>query len=163
MREKVNIHTYLDTVAFMHTHTMCRIFSYFLLNFYNCWSNYAKHWVSLWYFIHLSGYTCSDPAPISSAHFSFVPFLVSIHQHSACHVLCVVILLMPRVCCLDTSFPSGPITFKKTGKDASWSLVSTHCVLHLTQPCQKQFQVECASHFQFLYRSYWEAPRHIHP
>lgn len=106
-------------------------------------------------FMRICDYTCRFPPPTPSAPSSIVTVLHHLQTFLQCHDLCLVILLVPGVCCLGSrlhsaSFPSRLMMLWTDRERDACGGFCTGSLLPASQLHQKEFQVECASRVQLL-------------
>lgn len=93
-------------------------------------------------FMRICDYPCSFPSPTPPAPSSLVTFLHHLQTFLQCHVLCLVILLVPGVCCLGShlhraSFPSRLVMLQTDRERCLRGVFAlAHCFLHLS--CAKK-------------------------
>lgn len=100
-------------------------------------------------FMRICDYPCSFPSPTPPAPSSLVTFLHHLQTFLQCHVLCLVIFLVPEVCCLGSrlhraSFPSRLVMLQTDRERCLRGGFCTGSLLPASQLRQKELQMECA-------------------
>lgn len=122
-------------------------------------------------FMRICDYPCSFPSPTPSAPSSLVTFLHHLQTFLQCHVLCLVIFLVPGVCCLGSrlhraSFPSRLVMLRTDrerclrGGGGGLHWLTASCISAAPKRTSNGVCISCPA---TCVESCWEVPRYSQP
>lgn len=119
-------------------------------------------------FMRICDYTCRFPSPTPSAPSSLVTVLHHLQTFLQRHVLCLVILLVPRVCCLGSrlhgaSFPSGLMMLRTDWKRCLRGFLHWFTASCISAAPKRISSGVCISCPATCVESFWEVPRYSQP